>query len=502
MSNSITSQTPLPHPIPAGDELGPLVGQSFGGYEITSYIGEGPTGAVYRGEDLVGTKMAVKVMHQELSRKDAADALWSDLQKLTALRNRHLVTVYDAGFGDDGQFYYAMDALAGCDLEAGLEESGALTPKKALEIIRQVCVAVEAAHAAGVVHGGLKPRNVFLCPRDTELVVKVLDFGAARLAGGVDKGVIVGNPFYMAPLCEQFGGTAEPRTDVYAIGVMMYELFSGTLPFAGPSHGQVMMRHLSESPSTPPGVDPELGRIILRALAKTPAGRFQTVKQLREALERWAKAQPKLEDIVAHHVISRAQEARAMKQAALSMPDATAQMPRYREEEMLDLARPNPSGNCAAEEIGGRPRQPQLVRVGGGLAGGFHQPGQRLVPHLRRLGPAHRRRGADRRGRRRPRRRGRLGSQAAAGQAARGRAGAGRRARARAGQGARAQQEAHRQGDSRRRRARAGAAYAVGCAYRSSSRRAADRCARRWSGSIAVERAGPRPPRLQLAAAD
>src|SRR5438105_4185164 len=98
MSNSITSQTPLPDPIPAAaldeGELGPLVGKSFGGYEITSYIGEGPTGAVYRAEDLVGSRMAVKVMHQELSRKDTADALWSDLRKLSELGSPHLTPVY------------------------------------------------------------------------------------------------------------------------------------------------------------------------------------------------------------------------------------------------------------------------------------------------------------------------------------------------------------------------------------------------------------------------
>jgi serine/threonine protein kinase len=340
MSNSITSQTPLPHPIPSQEDLGPLVGKNFGGYEITSYIGEGPTGAVYRAEDMLGSRMAVKVMHQELSRKDTADALWSDLQKLNALagnayeiKNPHLIHTHDAGFGEDGQFFYSMDELVGCDLESGLEESGALTPKKALEIVRQVCMAIEAAHAVGVVHGGLKPRNVFLCPRDTELVVKVLDFGAARLAGGVEKGVIVGNPFYMAP--EQFGGAAEPRTDVYALGVMMYELFSGTLPFAGPSHGQVMMRHLSESPPPPPGVDAQLSGIILRALAKTPGGRFPSVKQLRDAVEKWAKSQPRLEDIVAREVVSRAQEAREMKQAALTA-DNTAQMPKS---EVIDLAR-------------------------------------------------------------------------------------------------------------------------------------------------------------------
>src|SRR5438270_14060921 len=128
MSNSITSQTPLPHPIPASDELGPLVGRNFGGYEITSYIGEGPTGAVYRAEDLVGGRMAVKVMHRELSRKEAADQLWADMQKLAKLQLEQLVKVYDAGFDDDGQFFYTMDELPGCDLETGLEESGALAP--------------------------------------------------------------------------------------------------------------------------------------------------------------------------------------------------------------------------------------------------------------------------------------------------------------------------------------------------------------------------------------
>src|SRR3954470_4428683 len=169
MSKSITSETPLPLPIPASDELGPLVGRTFGGYEITSYIGEGPTGAVYRAEDLVGSRMAVKVMHKELSTKPAADKLWADLQKLTALRLPSLVKTYDAGFDDEGQFYYTMDELIGCDLEAGLEETGALAPSKALEIVRQICAVLEATHAIGIVHGGLKPRNVFLEPTDREL---------------------------------------------------------------------------------------------------------------------------------------------------------------------------------------------------------------------------------------------------------------------------------------------------------------------------------------------
>src|SRR5262249_40688041 len=107
MSNSITSQTPLPRPIPASDELGPLVGKKIGRYEITSYIGEGPTGAVYPAGDRSGAHLAVKVMHQELSsKKEAADRLRADLAKLTVLENPHLAAVRKAGFGEGGQFYY------------------------------------------------------------------------------------------------------------------------------------------------------------------------------------------------------------------------------------------------------------------------------------------------------------------------------------------------------------------------------------------------------------
>ena len=200
-----TAETPLPAAIPPVGELGPLVGKTFGGYEVSSYIGEGPTGQVYRAEDLMGAKMAVKVMHRELSQKEHATRLWDEMKKLAASGDEHFVRVYDCGFGEDGEFFYLMDELTGVDLEAALEESGAFAPRRAIEIIDGVAAALEVAHTKGVVHGGLKPRNVFLTPTGGKLTIKVLDFGAARLAGGVDKGVIVGNPFYMAP--EQFGGT-------------------------------------------------------------------------------------------------------------------------------------------------------------------------------------------------------------------------------------------------------------------------------------------------------
>jgi serine/threonine protein kinase len=331
----VTSPTPLPVPIPAAGEVGPLVGKHFGNYELGGFIGEGPTGSVYLAQSPSRTKVIVKIMHHELSTRDHAERLWSDLERLAQLRNPHFVQVIDCGFGEQGQFYYAMEELIGVDLEAALEESGALAPRRAIEIIDQLCEALEVAHAAGVVHGGLKPRNIFLSPVGGQLTVKVLDFGATRFSGGTDKGVIVGNPFYMAP--EQFGGHADPRTDIYSLGVLMYELFSGTLPFVGPSHGQVMMRHLAEQPKEPPGVPLELGRIILRALSKTAAGRYPSIAKLRETLRQWAQSARTLEDAAAVQVIARAAEARKMKQsAALSTPDSTAPTPKL---EMVELAR-------------------------------------------------------------------------------------------------------------------------------------------------------------------
>ena len=340
-----TSETPLPAAVPPAGELGPLVGKTFGGYEVTSYIGEGPTGQVYRAEDLMGAKMAVKVMHHELSQREHAQRLWDELKKLAATGDEHFVRVYDCGYGDDGEFYFLMDELSGVDLEAALEESGAFAPRRSVAIVDGVAAALERAHAEGVVHGGLKPRNVFLSPVAGRFIVKVLDFGAARLAGGVDKGVIVGNPFYMAP--EQFGGSADERTDVYSLGVIMYELFSGTLPFNGPTHGQVMMRHLAEPPQPPPGVEPGLARIILKALAKAPADRFPSVAVLRDALRKWAGHARTLEDAAASQVVARAAEARKMKQAALTTPDATVPVSKIDAQELAEATRQQlePSGS-------------------------------------------------------------------------------------------------------------------------------------------------------------
>src|SRR5262245_43285690 len=203
----LATETPLPQPEPAREDLGPLVGRTFGGYEIVSYIGEGPSGAVYRGEDLLGNAMAVKVLHAGLANRERTGQLRAELLRLSGLQHPNLQSIYDTGYGEEGQFFYVTDELVGCDLETGLEASGGLTPRKSYEIVRAVLLALDAAHRSGVIHGGLRPRNVFLIPAERGTGVKVLDFGAARLGGGGERGVIAGLPTYLAP--EQLGDVTD-----------------------------------------------------------------------------------------------------------------------------------------------------------------------------------------------------------------------------------------------------------------------------------------------------
>ncbi len=364
---SVGNETPLPPPEPLRDELGPLVGRTFGGYEIVSYIGEGPSGAVYRGEDLLGNAMAVKVLHAGLTNRDRHEQLRIELNRLSALDHPQLQKIYDAGYGDEGQFFYVTDELVGCDLETGLEDSGGLAPRKSYAIVRAVCLALDAAHKAGVVHGGLRPRNVFLMPLDVSqgsgnsrtAAVKVLDFGAARLGGGTDRGILAGLPAYLAP--EQIDGHVGPKSDLFALGVLMYELFSGAMPvfrgaqaLAGAQRGVV---------SPPANVDPPLARLIVSLLDSEPARRPASARAVLTELDRWAQS--------AHGLPNPMQPAVVRRRGPTAMsgsigPDSTIRMSKFdaialaqetlpagiptQEDEMVEGPKMNDSEDAGSEE--------------------------------------------------------------------------------------------------------------------------------------------------------
>src|SRR5262245_25974524 len=150
MRSRTTSLTPWP-PTNTVEARGPLVGQSLAGYDLQAFLGEGPNGVVYRAEDLLGNRLAVKVMHIELGRREQAEKLREVLESLSFKQPSYFCPLLDAGFGPEGQLFLVTQELKGCDLEAGLRDAGGLAADRTLEIARQICFALEELHAQNCV---------------------------------------------------------------------------------------------------------------------------------------------------------------------------------------------------------------------------------------------------------------------------------------------------------------------------------------------------------------
>ena len=295
-----------------------LVGRTLGGkYALESLLGRGAMGAVYRARHLLLDELvAVKVMRAELS----ADPLLIERFKREAkaamrLDHRNTVRLFDFGQEEDGLLYLVMELLDGKDLGAVLAEEHPLGDARVASLIRQTLGALAAAHDAGIVHRDIKPENIMvLSGRDDEGeasdVVKVCDFGIAMLrekppaarashapgavSGAVrvpkltQRGVVMGTPEYMSP--EQ--GRGEPldaRSDLYAVGIVLFELLTGRVPFEGESplaivHMQISLEPEAPSSLVPIRVDPGLEAICMKALRKDPAERYQSAREMRAAL--------------------------------------------------------------------------------------------------------------------------------------------------------------------------------------------------------------------------
>ena len=257
-------------------------------YRVISRIGSGGMADVYCCEDLqLGRQVAVKL----LDRRNASDAEFverfrREASSAASLSHPNIVAVFDRGEWD-GTYYIAMEYLGGRQLKAVIRETGALDPLEAIEITSQVLSAARFAHQRGVVHRDFKPHNVIV---DAEGRVKVTDFGIARAGASeiTETGSIIGTVQYLSP--EQAQGQAvSPRSDLYSVGVMLYELLTGRLPFDGESAVTIALKQISELPVAPsrhnPAVSPELDAIVLRALEKDPANRFADADEFLAALE-------------------------------------------------------------------------------------------------------------------------------------------------------------------------------------------------------------------------
>ncbi|WP_329616802.1 Stk1 family PASTA domain-containing Ser/Thr kinase [Streptomyces brevispora] len=267
----------------------PLVGQLLDGrYRIDARIAMGGMATVYRAMDTrLDRVLALKVMHPALA-TDASfvERFIREAKSVAGLAHPNVVAVFDQGT-QGGYVYLAMEYVAGCTLRDVLRERGALQPRAALDILEPVLAALGAAHRAGFVHRDMKPENVLI---GDDGRVKVADFGLVRAVGTVTDttGSVLGTVSYLAP--EQIErGTADTRADVYACGVVLYEMLTGTKPHAGDSPAQVIYQHLNEDVPAPsavvPGLAPELDELVASATARDPEVRpFDAVALLAESL--------------------------------------------------------------------------------------------------------------------------------------------------------------------------------------------------------------------------
>jgi len=276
----------------------PLIGRVLGErYRVLALIAEGGMGTVYRAEHVVlGRRLAVKVLRPEFSTdEDLVRRFQREAVAASRLGQENIVDVTDFGRTREGNLYYVMEELEGRSLAAVLHAEGPLPFDRTALVLAQLCRALAAAHGHGIVHRDLKPDNVVVMRRDDGSdFVKVVDFGISKAPGEGEEritraGTIIGTPEYMAP--EQgSAGAVDHRADVYAFGILAYEMVTGTIPFQGATAVATLVEHQTRVPDPPSkrraAVPRELDWLILKAIEKKPQNRQQSMAELGQDLSR------------------------------------------------------------------------------------------------------------------------------------------------------------------------------------------------------------------------
>jgi len=282
--------------------LDPNIGMQLGSYRILALLGEGGMGKVYRAEHVrLGRKVAIKALRKELaSRADVVARFFREARSVNDIGHSNIIDVSDfveKRDEDPPLVYMVMELLSGQDLACRIQAAGTLDPEEAVSVATQIADALIAVHRNRILHRDLKPENIFLVAQDEgKPKVKLLDFGVAKAFGEGQKvnltnpGTCVGTPEFMAP--EQImGRPLDDRTDIYSLGIVLYSMLTGAVPFQSSRLGELMISQVKEAP--PPIADkrregapvpPGLEAVIMRCLEKDPANRFQNARQLREAL--------------------------------------------------------------------------------------------------------------------------------------------------------------------------------------------------------------------------
>jgi tRNA A-37 threonylcarbamoyl transferase component Bud32 len=274
----------------------PLIGVTIEGkYRLDAKIGAGGMASVYRGTRLlIGDSVAVKILHAEQLRDpQAAERFRREAQAAARLKHPNAVSIYDFGVSSGGVIYLVMELVDGASLRRLIRDQGPFMPSAAADIMRQVCAALDEAHRQNIVHRDVKPDNIVVTITPEGVRVKVLDFGIARLrdltnVGNLTQtGSVMGTPHYMSP--EQcLGEELDGRSDIYSLGIVLYEMLAGVVPFNSPTSMAVVVQHVNSTPaslrilnvSVPPAVE----GVVMKALEKRRESRQQTAQELGDDL--------------------------------------------------------------------------------------------------------------------------------------------------------------------------------------------------------------------------
>jgi eukaryotic-like serine/threonine-protein kinase len=275
--------------------LGP--GSDIGAYRIVQLLGAGGMGQVFLAEHRkLGRRVALKLLLPEFAgNPEIVRRFFQEARAVNQINHEHIVEIVDFVEEPGGFNYFIMEFLEGKDLSQAREASGSIPLRRSIDIVEQVCMALAATHAKGIVHRDLKPENIFLIRRNgKDDFVKLLDFGVAKLSAGEDLGdrpqtrvgMILGTPEYMSPEQSE-GGNVDQRSDLYSVGVLLYWLLSGELPYRAKSFGELAVKRLTTPPTalpkTTPGgerIPPELMQLVSTLMERAPEDRVQTAALL------------------------------------------------------------------------------------------------------------------------------------------------------------------------------------------------------------------------------